>query len=42
MTTASINTILNFEIYVLMTMKLRLKMSRNEAALTAKLGQHQA
>lgn len=41
MTSASINTILNFEIYVLMTMKLRLKMSRKEAALAAKLGQHE-
>ncbi len=40
MTTASINTIVNFEIYVLMTMKLRLKMSRKEAALAAKLSQH--
>lgn len=40
MTTASISTILNFEIYVLMTMKLRLKMSRKEAALAVKLSQH--
>ena len=34
------NTIVNFEIYVLMTMKLRLKMSRKEDALAAKISQH--
>jgi hypothetical protein len=38
--TASINTVLNFETYVLMTMKLRLKMLRKEAMLAAKLSQH--
>jgi hypothetical protein len=39
-TTASINSILNFETYVLMTMKLRLKMLRKEAVLAAELSQH--
>lgn len=40
MTTASINTIVNFEICVLMMTKLRLKIWRKEAALAAKLSQH--
>ncbi|MGO8962316.1 hypothetical protein [Mycobacterium sp.] len=40
MNVASIPALIEFEVYLLMTMKLRMKMSHNEARLEAKLAEH--
>ncbi|TDH48536.1 hypothetical protein E2F47_23465 [Mycobacterium eburneum] len=41
MNSASVATVLDFEVYLLMTMKLRIKMLHDEAQLEAKLAEHQ-